>query len=194
MHAVMLADDDASRLVEARRFVRPVIEDGGVALIIGGPDLVSAFREDPDSKLRDRTITVDAQHCLESVDGPDGLEKPRFRQVIGDLLALAKRRGNGRLAIVGEMVALLWQQGRIGDALVMEQFWSNLLEDEILLCSYPDHLFLGNGASLAKLFYLHSHIHVEEAHAIGYEPPILSLQRAPPAGTAMVRPWVQQDR
>ena len=70
------------------------------------------------------------------VDGePD---RDRFRSVIGTLLSDVCARNPGGVSVYGEMVGLLWSQGRAAAAMRLEEHW-NELQRELpfsLLCGY----------------------------------------------------------
>ena len=81
---------------------------------------------------------LDADTTLSSllVDGePD---RDRFRSVIGTLLSDLCSRNPGGVSVYGEMVGLLWSQGRVAAAMRLEELW-NELQRELpfsLLCGY----------------------------------------------------------
>ena len=81
---------------------------------------------------------LDADTTLSSllVDGePD---RDRFRSIIGTLLSDVCARNPGGVSVYGEMVGLLWSQGRAVAAMRLEEFW-NELQRELpfsLLCGY----------------------------------------------------------
>jgi PAS domain S-box-containing protein len=89
-----------------------------------------------------RLILLDAAETLQlfMVDGwPDGA---RFAAIMDGLLAeaaLYARRRSRRVAVFGEMVALLWQEGKAEAAIQLEQLWNELAERHsfALLCAYP---------------------------------------------------------
>lgn len=64
---------------------------------------------------------------------------PRFDQVIGGLVRDMKgRSGSAGLLAYGEMVDLLWKDGKLAAATQLETFWNRLLETERfgLFCAY----------------------------------------------------------
>ena len=81
---------------------------------------------------------LDADTTLSSllVDGePD---RDRFRSVVGTLLSDVSLRNPGGVSVYGEMVGLLWSQGRVAAAMRLEELW-NELQRELsfsLLCGY----------------------------------------------------------
>lgn len=64
----------------------------------------------------------------------------RFRATVGEILSQVRRRsGSGSVRAFGEMVGLLWTEGRRAEAAALEAFWNAaLLENACsLYCAYP---------------------------------------------------------
>jgi signal transduction histidine kinase len=84
------------------------------------------------------------------------------------------RRGSGRegeqprLALFGEMVALLWAQGKCDAAIQLEQLWNDLAVTYSfdLRCAYPMSLFgrAGDSELFAKVCATHSHVIPAESY------------------------------
>ena len=70
--------------------------------------------------------------------------------------------GRGRVVAFGEMVALLWAEGKIDAALQLEEMWNRLAEiySFSLCCAYPMSGFLGNphAAPFLKICAQHTHV------------------------------------
>jgi hypothetical protein len=66
-----------------------------------------------------------------------------FRAAMADLLGRALRSG-APVRVYGEMVALLWEEGRVTAAMSLEGLWNDLATTHPfeLLCGYPSALFL----------------------------------------------------
>src|SRR5438045_317152 len=62
----------------------------------------------------------------------------RFAEVVGSLVMRAASGGR-RVRIFGEMVALLWGQGKVDAALCLEALWNDLRKTHafVLFCAYP---------------------------------------------------------
>ncbi len=74
------------------------------------------------------------------VDG--AVDESRFNAIIGGVLNQAKKVVDGkdcRIAVFGELVALLWAQGKPQEAIRVEQLWNDLAKTHSfsLLCAYP---------------------------------------------------------
>ena len=91
-----------------------------------------------------RLVFLDARATLDSllVDGqPD---EARFVSVVGgQLLAARERSGSGKVRAFGEMVSLLWSEGRPSEAERLETQWNALLSWSVvsLYCAYGLDLF-----------------------------------------------------
>ena len=129
--------------------VAAIIEMIDDARALGRPAIVVATRVHRrwiEADLHQRCIAfegdvcrlLDAETTLSSllVDGePD---RDRFRSVIGALLSDVCSRYPGGVSVYGEMVGLLWSEGRVAAAMRLEEFW-NELQRELpfsLLCGY----------------------------------------------------------
>ena len=89
-------------------------------------------------RANDRFITASAEITLARICVAGWPEDQPFRAVVEELVgrAGAPRR---RVRIYGEMVALLWAQGKYAAALQLERLWNGYLEGRALplLCAYP---------------------------------------------------------
>ena len=91
-----------------------------------------------------RYIEADAAETLAKfmVQGRPDAEK--FNATVGRQIARAEALSQGhRVLVFGEMVALLWEQGRHDATIRLEQVWNELAERHFffLLCGYPLGLF-----------------------------------------------------
>jgi hypothetical protein len=84
-----------------------------------------------------------------------------FREILGELMDKAYRTEPRRVVAFGEMVALLWAEGRGESAIQLEQYWNDLAAHYqfALCCAYPMPGF-GNrhAASFMKICAQHSHV------------------------------------
>lgn len=93
-----------------------------------------------------RFVVLDAATTLETV-APNGTpDRDQFNVVIGGVLnkALASATSpQPRVAVFGEMVALLWAAGRVESAIRLEQLWNELARTVgfSLFCAYPINSF-----------------------------------------------------
>lgn len=67
----------------------------------------------------------------------------RFRATIGQLVSQAVQRGR-EVRIYSEMVAMLWDEGNVPAALILEDLWNDLAVEypSSLFCACPAHAFI----------------------------------------------------
>ena len=172
-HTVQFYAEDASLLDGLGRFIGSAIGAGDGAIVIA----TKAHRDGLAQRLQadgldvkvaqkhGRYVALDAAETLSAfmVDGfPDAT---RFTQVMGPVVSGAKaasRSEHSRVAAFGEMVALLWAEGRCEAALRLEQLWNELSKTHsfYLRCAYPMSGFYreGHGDPLLKICAEHSSV------------------------------------
>jgi len=151
-HYVQLYDKDRLPLAQnVAAFISEGLKRGEGAVIIGTPGHRKIFREE----LRKRDIDVslplresgllflDAHETLSMflVDGePD---EARFREIIASAICQVREVRPAGLRAYGEMVAVLWAEGRRASSIRLEKFWNTLLRDRdfSLFCAYPIDIF-----------------------------------------------------
>jgi len=178
-HGVQFYGDDAYLLDGLTRFVGGALGAGDSSIVIAtkahcdglskrlqgcGIDLILATQQG-------RFIALDAGETLAkfTVDGwPDG---ELFHQVVGGLVAqcrLSGRTNQSKLAAFGEMVALLWAEGKAEAAIRLEQLWNELarVHSFHLHCAYPISYFRDerHAELLEKVCAEHSHVIPEETY------------------------------
>lgn len=93
-----------------------------------------------------RYVPLDAADTLSTFMVDDQPDKLRFMEVFDRVLLRAKKtstRMDLRLTVFGEMVALLWAEGKVDAAIRLEHLWNELaLRHEFhLACAYPIRFF-----------------------------------------------------
>ena len=94
----------------------------------------------------DRFVAASAESVLASICVDGAPDEGRFGEVIGELVARASHGGR-RVRVFGEMVALLFGQGKYIAALQLEEIWNQYLRGRgvPLLCAYPRAGFAAAG-------------------------------------------------
>lgn len=149
-HSVQFYAEDSSLLDELSGFVGRALEAGGSAIVIAAEPHRERLKQELRSRGLDTAkalrkgqfISLDAAGTLSKfmVEGyPDA---SRFVKVIGDVIAKAKGAAEskeGRVVAFGEMVALLWAEGKPDAAIYLEQLWNELAHTHSfsLRCAYP---------------------------------------------------------
>jgi signal transduction histidine kinase len=172
-HSVQFYDDDAAFLIGLAEFVGSALGSGGACLVIAtrthrdslaerlktwGVDLSVAIRAG-------RYLCADAEATLARfmVDGwPD---EERFFRAIEPMLLQTKMGSHHKqapLAAFGEMVALLWAEGRCEAAIRLEELWNEFLRRHsfTLRCAYPMGCFGQNAQEELFQRVCNTHDHV----------------------------------
>lgn len=170
-HSVQFYEDDSFLLEEVGRFIGSAIGSGNVALAF----TTEAHRDGLYASLTDlgidfdlaavrqRFLWLDAAELLKEFMVAGLPDSGRFRKVIGDLIdryAPSTRGKQRHIAIFGEMVALLWAEGKHDAAIRLEELWNLLAQTYAfqLHCAYPIRLFsqAESGSRLAQICAEHS--------------------------------------
>jgi PAS domain S-box-containing protein len=149
-HVVYFYHESVSLLETLCDFVGPVLGAGNAAVIIatkvhcdGLQHRLTARGLDTQKASRQgRYVALDATEILSKimVEGmPDGA---RFFEVVGGTIARTRallKGANPEIAAFGEMVSLLWTEGKIEAAIRLEQLWNELAKNHSfsLRCAYP---------------------------------------------------------
>jgi PAS domain S-box-containing protein len=92
--------------------------------------------------LEGRYLVLNASDTLARLTAAGSVDEARFRATVGEVLAQARNATAGkdcRTVVFGELVALLWAQGKVQEAIRVEQLWNDLAQSYSfsLLCAYP---------------------------------------------------------
>jgi hypothetical protein len=118
------------------------------------------------STARDgRFVMFDAKETLSTFMVDDMPDADRFEKSVGELLVEAKKRAVSKdqgLTVFGEMVAVLWDEGKRDAALSLERMWNDTLNSRAfhLHCAYPRWVFKNEGTDRDMESICHSHSHV----------------------------------
>lgn len=149
-HDVQFYCDDEFLLNSLVPFFSHALETGGAAVVVAtkphrdglarrlesrGIGLSAAVQER-------RYVALDASGTLASFMVRGLPDASRFHEVIGRIVAhasAATRGENAKLAIFGEMVALLWERGNAPAVVELERLWNELGRSHSfsLRCGYP---------------------------------------------------------
>jgi PAS domain S-box-containing protein len=171
-HSVQFYGEDSVLLDGLSRFIGDSLEAHGSALVVATP----AHREGLTRRLEDRGldtaaaieqgryILMDAAETLSKFMLEGWPDPTRFAETMGNVVARAKEVAgpNGRLAAFGEMVAILWAQGKFDTAIRLEQLWNQLRQTHSfsLRCAYPMAGFNreDHGEPFLRICSEHSHV------------------------------------
>lgn len=144
-HRVEFYGNDELLARSVAEHLAPALHDG-IAIMVATSDHREAVIDALDPLCPDvtralatgRLVSLDAADTLRLLLEGGGPDASRFDEVIGGLVRQASRAG-APVRVYGEMVALLWDQGRVAETMALENLW-NRLTDRLsfdLLCGYP---------------------------------------------------------
>jgi hypothetical protein len=174
-HVVQFYMSDAELVERAGSHLADAVRSGAIAIALAAPAHRRAFAAwmsasgvDVQAAEAEGTyLALDARETLQRflVDGSP--HSDQFDEVIGELVRTAAATGRPVCAY-GEMVALLWDDGRVNAAIELESLW-NSLGDRVpfsLFCSYPSTSV--TGANRAEQFHQVCCMHTA---VVGERPP-----------------------
>ena len=149
-HFVQLYTDDGFLLDVLSRFIGGAIAVGNGAVVIatqahqdGLAQRLKARGVDTAMAIsQGRCVLLDANETLPRFMVNGSVDETRFMNTIGDILTQVRNAADDKdfpIAIFGELVALLWADGKSLEALRVEDLWNNLAQKHSfsLLCAYP---------------------------------------------------------
>jgi hypothetical protein len=172
-HVVQLYGDDDQLLARnVSRYLAEGLRRGDGLVVIATPEHTSAIArhlvaEDAPSAREaaatGRLVYLDAGATLAQILGSGGISEPRFRRAVCEILGdVRSRSATGAVRAFGEMVSLLWDQGRTRDAERLEALWNTVLGEHecSLFCAYHLDLFdlPGRTADLHPIVRAHDHL------------------------------------
>jgi len=145
-HLLQFYEDDEVLADEVAEFLETCgIGASGAAIVIATGahgdgierSLVARGLDASALKSSGRLTILDARQTLDALLVDGVLDRGRFETIIGTRVARLAARGP--LSLFGEMVALLWAEGRNDAALELEALWNDLGREHrfSLLCAYP---------------------------------------------------------
>ena len=95
------------------------------------------------ARWEDRYIAVLAQETLDKLMVDDWPNSERFEHAVMQLIDRARGKQKREVRLFGEMVALLWAQGKAGAVHRLEHLWHEVVKREgvPLYCAYPRSAF-----------------------------------------------------
>ena len=178
-HTVQFYAEDQSLIDGLTRLVSTALGAGNSAIVIAtrphrealipalnarGLDITTAMRQG-------RVILLDAAETLAKFT-PDGWpDAALFAELIGGYIAQARaasQGGSSQVVAFGEMVSLLWSQGKPDAAIRLEQLWNDLAKHHSfsLRCAYPIASFAReeDGEPFLKICAVHSAVIPSESY------------------------------
>lgn len=169
-HEVEFYSSGESLTESVARYLGAGLSDGQTAVVIASPEHRDAFLDrlramcfDVDRARASGTLVVlDARATLAEFMVGELPDPHRFRSKIAPVLEEAATRAGGKgVRAYGEMVDILWHEGRQHAALRLERLWNELATalPFRLLCAYRADGFRGSGdINLRRIYSEHSHV------------------------------------
>lgn len=147
-HAVLFSESDDELVQAAAEWLGGALSGGGAAVVIATPGHRLALDErfhaagvDLEAVSRQGSlIALDAAETLDRLTPGGSFDPQAFADVVGTIVRAAAAERPVRA--FGEMVALLWEDGRVLEAIQLEASWDQLVQETStsLLCAYPGTL------------------------------------------------------
>jgi signal transduction histidine kinase len=172
-HVVQFYGDDGFLLDELSRFIGTALGAGDAAVVIATKEhrdgltrRLQMWGLDPTwAVAQGRYVAMDAAETLSKIMLDGWPDAARFAEVVGTAIASVATVTQGeprRIAAFGEMVALLWVEGKPEAAIRLEELWNDLARTHSfsLRCAYPMSSFYReeHGDLLLKICAQHSNV------------------------------------
>ena len=149
-HSVQFYGQDGFLIDELTQFIASALATGCSAVVIA----TKAHRENLSRKLKSHGVDVsaatregrylayDAADVLSQFTLNNQIDPAQFTHVIGTVLtkaSAASKEPSRRVVAFGEMVALLWAEGKVEAAIQLEKLWNGIARTYSfsLRCAYP---------------------------------------------------------
>jgi signal transduction histidine kinase len=149
-HGVQFYSQDKFLLEELSEYIGSALSAGDAAVVVATEEhrdallpWLTARGLDIGALLEEgRFVALNAKQVLAAFMTDNWPNEERFTDVVGGIVANAVACAHGaqqRVAIFGEMVALLWAEGKTDAAIRLEQLWNGLARTKSfsLFCAYP---------------------------------------------------------
>jgi PAS domain S-box-containing protein len=149
-HVVHFYEEDSSLVRELSLLVGTALVSGDAVIVVATETHRDALAQELRARglqvatavAEGRYIPLDASQTLSRFMVNELPEPQRFAELIGGTIARARAAANSdqpRVLVFGEMVALLWADGRHEAAIRLEELWNDLATKHSfsLRCAYP---------------------------------------------------------
>jgi signal transduction histidine kinase len=172
-HVVQFYGEDGFLLDELSRFIGTSLGAGEGAVVIATKEhrdglarrLTALGLDTTNAVVQGRYIALDAVETLAKITVGGWPDDALFADVVGSVMTrvtAASAREHAQVAAFGEMVALLWLDGKPEAAIRLEQLWNDLSRTHTfsLRCAYPMSSFCReeHGDLLLKICAEHSDV------------------------------------
>jgi PAS domain S-box-containing protein len=169
-HFVQFYEGDAFLVDEVTRFIGSGLMTGDAGIVIATQAHREALRLrlQPPAADAGAYLVLDAEETLSRFMLNGAPDEKRFTETLGDVIRGAGRNGARRVRAFGEMVAVLWDEGKSEAALELERLWNDLAKKHAfsLFCAYPMRSFARSEDGKAFLHVCAEHTHVRPTEAV----------------------------
>lgn len=179
-HAVQFYGTESSLFDTVATFLAEGLVARNPAIVIATPahrtgilDALSARLIDCQKALREGDlILLDAEETLDLFMVHEMPDADLFEANMGRLIDQSLN-GRKRVALraYGEMVDVLWKQGRTDAAIQLEMFWNRIagMYNFALLCGYAMGSFYKQTQQVEQIYELHSHVVATDTNVVPFE-------------------------
>jgi PAS domain S-box-containing protein len=175
-HLVQFYEGDPVLIEAIGKYLRDGLEAGSAAIVIATAEHEAQLAahwagqgfDARAARERGQLVTLDAAQTLARLLVDGWPHAGRFEETIGSLIAESNRRF-GKVVAFGEMVGLLWAQGRADAAIGLEALWNALAtrHEFSLYCAYRlRDCARGDSELFGKVCDAHSHVIPGESFAV----------------------------
>ena len=170
-HIVQFYEQDTFLVAAVGDYLAAGLQNGEPAVVIATQAHRSAFalylvERGLDVRAAEQSgllTMLDASETLRKFMGAGGPDAARFESIVGDVLkATAARSDTGHFRAYGEMVDLLWRDGKRDAAIRLEELWNDIGSrySFSLLCAYVMRNFDSerDASGFAEVCRTHSHV------------------------------------
>jgi hypothetical protein len=168
-HAVQFYGSDASLFETVAGFLAKGLVAGQPAIVIATPEHRVAIEEHLCDRLIDceaarrngDLVILDAEETLDLFMVGDEPDADLFEMNVGRVVdQVLSGRGRTTVRAYGEMVDVLWKEGRSQSAIQLEILWNKLAlkHNFALLCGYSIGSFYKQTKQLEEVAALHTHV------------------------------------
>jgi PAS domain S-box-containing protein len=176
-HVVYFYQESDSLLDALTNFVGPALDAGNAAVIIATKvhheglqhRLTARGSDTQKASKQGRYVALDTSEILSKITVEGVLDSARFFEVVGGTIARTSallKPASPEIVVFGELVSLLWKDGKIEAAIRLEQLWNELAKKHsfTLRCAYPMADFYGekNAQPLLRVCAEHSAVVLHE--------------------------------
>lgn len=152
VHSVHFYDHDEALIQRLGAIVGSTLKSGGAAVLVMTEDHGKQLMNFLEKRVLDvhtaeregRIFLLDAEATLAKFVVRGKVNGRKFRETVRPILHSASQfsKNATRVTAFGEMVAILWKKGKKEQALQLERFWNDLLQEETfhLHCAYPNDI------------------------------------------------------